>query len=436
MMGWEYTLLLYIVIFVSLLFGGVWIGTALGVTGIIGLTMVSGTALWQSFGEVYWNISNSFTLTAVPLFVFMGAIILRSGISKRFYKGISGWLRPIPGGLLHSNIVSCAIFAAISGSSTATAMAIGTVALPEMRARGYDDSTLLGSLAAGGCLGILIPPSIPLVIYGSIVQESIADLFMAGFLPGILLALMFSGYIFIRVTFNPRIAPREKIRANFKELLIGLFDCWPVGLLILLILGGIYFGIVTPTEAAASGCGASILLGLLYRELTWKSLYEALTDAVFSSCVIMFIIVGAQVFTFAIVSSGIHRELTNFIIASQIKTWQLMIFLVIMYGLMGCFIDGISMMLLTIPTLYPTLKAMGIDGVWFGIFIVLMIEWGQITPPVGLNLFAIQAISEGRSLSYVVKAALPYCIPIIIVFVLMYVFPDIALFLPSTMKTK
>ena len=435
-MSWEYILLLYVLIFLGLLAGGVWIGTALGITGLIGLTMLKGFPLWQSIGEVFWNISNSFTLTAVPLFVFMGVIILKSGISKRFYKGISCWLRPIPGGLLHSNIVGCAIFAAISGSSTATAMAIGTVAIPEMRSRGYDDPTLLGSLAAGGCLGILIPPSIPMVIYGSIVQESIADLFMAGFLPGILLSLLFMAYILIRVLINPRIAPREENRASAKELLKGLFDCWPIGLLIFLIMGGIYFGVVTPTEAAAIGCGASILLSIIYRELTWKSFWEALSEGVAANCVVMFIIVGAQIFTFAIVSAGIHRELSKFIISAHIETWQFMIILVIMYGLMGCFIDGISMMLLTIPTIYPTIKALGINGVWFGVFLVLMIEWGQITPPVGLNLFAIQAISGGRSLSYIVRAALPYCVPIIITFVLIYLFPEIALYLPRTMNVK
>jgi len=435
-MNWEDVLLLYVIIFLSLLAGGVWIGTALGITGMMGLTMLRGFSLWQSFGEVFWNISNSFTLTAVPLFVFMGVVVLKSGISKRFYKGISHWLRPIPGGLLHSNIVGCAIFAAISGSSTATAMAIGTVAIPEMRSRGYDDPTLLGSLAAGGCLGILIPPSIPMVIYGSIVQESIADLFMAGFFPGILLSLLFMIYILIRVIINPGLAPREKSGATMKELLKGFFDCWPIGLLIFLIIGGIYFGIVTPTEAAAIGCGASILLSLIYRELTWKGFWEALYDAVAANCVVMFIIVGAQIFTFAIVSAGIHRELSNFIISAHIQKWQFMVILVVMYGLMGCFIDGISMMLLTIPTLYPTIKALGFDGVWFGVFLVLMIEWGQITPPVGLNLFAIQAISGGRSLSYIVRAALPFCVLILLTFVLIYLFPEIALYLPRTMKVR
>ena len=435
-MAWEFTLVLYLLIFLTLLGCGVWIGTALGITGVIGITVLSGTRQWQVFGDVFWNISNSFTLTAVPLFIFMGAIILRSGVSKRFYTAISKWLRPIPGGLLHSNIVGCAIFAAISGSSTATAMAIGTVAIPEMKSRGYDESTLLGSLAAGGCLGILIPPSIPMVIYGSIVQESIADLFMAGFLPGFLMAFLFIIYILIRVILNPGIAPRETTKSNYKELFKSFLDCWAVGLLIFLIMGGIYFGIVTPTEAAAIGCGASILLGVVYRELTWKKFREALYEGVAANCVVMFIILGAQLFTFTIVNSNMHLRLSETIVASNIERWQFIFLLVVMYGLMGCFIDGISMILLTVPTLYPAIKAMGIDGVWFGVFLVIMIEWGQITPPVGLNLFAIQAISGGKTLSYVIKAAIPYCIPIIVTFILIYIFPEIVLFLPSTMAHK
>jgi len=432
-MSWEYTLLLYFTMVIAFLVGGIWIGTALGVTGVIGITMLSGTRQWQVFGDVFWNISNSFTLTAVPLFVFMGAIILNSGISKRFYRGISSWLRPIPGGLLHSNIVGCAIFAAISGSSTATALTIGTVAIPEMRSRGYNDSFLLGSLAAGGCLGILIPPSIPLIIYGSMVQESIEDLFMAGFLPGILLSLIFMAYILVRVIYDPGLAPRETGKPAVKELFMGLLDSWPVGLLIFFILGGIYFGVVTPTEAAAIGCAASLLLSLIYRELTWKSFWESLSDAVVANCVVMFIIVGAQLLTFTIVNSGAPQKLSNFMVASQIPKWQFFFLICLMYAVMGCFIDGISMMLLTIPTLLPTLKAMGFDAVWFGIVLVVMIEFGQLTPPMGLNLFAIHSISGGRPFSDVVKGSVPYIALESVLVVLLYFFPTIALFLPSTM---
>jgi C4-dicarboxylate transporter, DctM subunit len=433
-MSWDLALGIYIFMLMALLLGGVWIGLALGVTGVFGITVWSGIKLWPSFGEVFWNISNSFTLTAVPLFVLMGSIILHSGISKRFYRGISLWLRPIPGGLLHSNIVGCAIFAAISGSSTATALTIGTVAIPEMRSRGYNDAILLGSLAGGGCLGILIPPSIPMVIYGSMVQESIAKLFMGGFLPGILLSLIFMSYILTLVLIKPSLAPRETKKANLEELLVGLLNCWPVGLLILAIMGGIYFGVVTPTEAAAIGCGISILLSIVYRELTWKALKNSLASAVAANCVIMFIILGAQLLTFALVNSGIPRELTKFIISMQIPQWEFFLLICIMYGILGCFIDGISMMLLTLPLLYPVVISMGFDSIWFGIVLVVLIEFGQLTPPMGLNLFAIHSISEGSPLSEIVKGSMPYIMMIGFLVFLLYLFPDIALFLPRTMK--
>jgi C4-dicarboxylate transporter, DctM subunit len=225
-MGWEGYLVLYVVLIVSMLAGGVWIGTAMGLTGLLGISLLAGTSYWQSLGDILWNISNSFELTAVPLFVLMGEIILRSGISNRFYAGISAWLRWIPGGLAHSNIMGCAIFAAISGSSTATALTIGTVALPEMRARGYDDKLLMGSLAAGGCLGILIPPSIVMIIYGSMVQQSIADLFMAGVVPGILITLLFMIYLLFRALINPRLAPKEGSGSTEERCLKGL---WTAG---------------------------------------------------------------------------------------------------------------------------------------------------------------------------------------------------------------
>ena len=435
-MGWEWYLLLYVLMVVSLLVGGVWIGTTMGLTGLIGISLLSGTSLWQSIGDILWNISNSFTLTAVPLFVFMGEIILRSGISKRFYAGISHWLRPIPGGLAHSNIVGCAIFAAISGSSTATALTIGTVALPEMRSRGYDDRLIMGSLAAGGCLGILIPPSIVMIIYGSMVQQSIANLFMAGVFPGILITILFMIYILIRVLLNPRLAPKEAATGSRREKLWGLFNCWPIVILMGFVLGGIYFGIVTPTEAAGIGCAGAILVSLLYREITWPSFKEALSNAVAANCMVMFIIIGAQILTFAVVNANIARELSNFLVESPLTKWQFFALICAMYAVMGCLIDGISMMLLTLPILYPAVEAMGFDGVWFAVVLVIMIEFGQITPPMGLNLVAIHSISGGRQLADVAKGALPYIVILTIVVILLYVFPEIALWLPETMNKK
>jgi len=435
-MGWEWYLGLYVIMIISLLVGGVWIGTAMGFTGLIGLTLLSGVSLWQSLGDILWNISNSFTLTAVPLFVLMGEIILRSGISTKFYESISIWLRPIPGGLAHSNIVGCAIFAAISGSSTATALTIGTVALPEMRSRGYNDGFIMGSLAAGGCLGILIPPSIVMIIYGSMVQQSIANLFMAGVIPGLLITFLFMLYILVRSLINSKLAPKEVARANWRQMLFGILNCWPIVALMGFVLGGIYFGIVTPTEAAAIGCAGAIGISLIYKELTWAAFKEALTNAVAANCMVMFIIIGAQILTFAIVNANIARELSAFLVNSPLTKWQFFALLCMMYAVMGCLIDGISMMLLTLPILYPAIEAMGFDGVWFAVVLVIMIEFGQITPPMGLNLVAIHSISGGRQLSEVAKGALPYIFLLGIVVVLLYLFPDIALWLPHTMTAK
>ncbi len=433
-MSWELSLILYVIMLISLLVGGVWIGTAMGIVGLFGITLLSGISLWESLGDILWNISNSFTLTAVPLFVFMGEVILRSGVSKRFYRGISYWLKPIPGGLAHSNIVGCAIFAAISGSSTATALTIGTVALPEMRERGYNDKFIMGSLAAGGCLGILIPPSIVMIIYGSIVQESIADLFMAGVLPGILITALFMAYIAVRVLINPGLAPRERIEGNLKDMLRGLWDCWPIILLMAFVLGGIYAGVVTPTEAAAVGCAGAIAVALFFRELTWSSFKDALSNAVAANCMVMFIIIGAQILTFAVVNANIARELSEVLVNSGLTKWQFFILLCLMYAVMGCLIDGISMMLLTLPILYPAIQAMGFSGVCFGVVLVIMIEFGQITPPMGLNLVAIHSISGGRSLFEVASGALPYIVLLAFVVALLYLYPEIALYLPDTMR--
>jgi C4-dicarboxylate transporter, DctM subunit len=432
-MGWEGYLVLYVVLIVSMLAGGVWIGTAMGLTGLLGISLLAGTSYWQSLGDILWNISNSFELTAVPLFVLMGEIILRSGISNRFYAGISAWLRWIPGGLAHSNIMGCAIFAAISGSSTATALTIGTVALPEMRARGYDDKLLMGSLAAGGCLGILIPPSIVMIIYGSMVQQSIADLFMAGVVPGILITLLFMIYLLFRALINPRLAPKEGSGSNRRKMLKGFVDCWPIFALMGFVLGGIYFGVVTPTEAAGIGCAAAFGISLLYKEISFASFKEAISNAVAANCMVMFIIVGAQILTFAVVNANIARELSAFLVRSPLEKWQFFLLICAMYAVMGCLIDGISMMLLTLPILYPTIEAMGFNGVWFAVVLVIMIEVGQITPPMGLNLVAIHSISGGRPLSDVAKGALPYVGILSIVVFLLYLFPDIALWLPNTM---
>lgn len=432
-MGWELALLIYGVLLFALLAFGAAIGSVMGFVGIVGITAVAGTSLWPSFGDVVWNTTNSFTLIAVPLFVLMGEIIVRSGVSPRFYRGLARLIGGMKGGMAQSNIVGCAIFAAISGSSTATALTIGTVALPEMRKRGYSDDLTLGTLTGGGCLGILIPPSIPLVIYATVVQESLIDLFMAGVVPGILLAVLFMIYVRVLVTLRPALAPDLRGTSGM-ALLPALASCLPVAALILAVIGGMYFGIVTPTEAGALGCALALLLAVLHRELTWRSLWQALGSTVVTTAVVIFIMMNSQVLSYALTISGIGAALSGGLKAMQLDPFLFFCCLVVLYAVLGMFIDGISMMLLTVPVLFPAIVAAGFDLVWFGIIMVVLIELGQLTPPMGLNLFAIQSIAGNVSLGRIAWSSAPYALIITAFCFLLYAAPEIALWLPRSMK--
>ncbi len=433
-MSWQLAVSLYAVVLVALLVFGVGIGSVMGLVGIIGVTAASGFLLWPTLGDIVWNTTNSFTLVAVPLFVLMGEIILRSGVSKRFYGGLSTLMYGVRGGLAQSNIVGCAIFAAVSGSSTATALTIGTVALPEMRKHGYDDRLTLGTLTGGGCLGILIPPSIPMVIYAAVVQESVIDLFMAGVLPGLLLAGMFMVWVAIVVIRRPEWAPARRARPPLPQVLRALLDCVPVTILLLAILGGMYFGIVTPTEAAAFGCAMAALLGLAYREMTPASFRVALRNSIVTNAVVMFIIVNAQILGFAFTTAGIGRGVASALTGMGVTPFVFFCILVVVYLVLGMFIDGISMMLLTVPLLYPTIQSMGFSGVWFGVILVVLIELGQLTPPMGLNLFAVHSIAAPASLGLIARSSIPYAVIIVLLCFILYWLPGIALWLPATLK--
>lgn len=433
-MSWEQALLVHATLLTLGLAGGVLIGTTLGLVGIIGITLVGGTRFWTSLGDIIWNTTTSFTLVAVPLFVLMGEIILRSGVSRRFYAGIANVLSPVPGGLAHTNILGCAVFSALSGSTVATAMTVGTVALPEMRGRGYADRLTLGTLTGGGCLGILIPPSIPMIVYASITQVSVLDVFMAGVMPGLLLSAAFLAYVGLRVVAAPSLAPAGTDRPSGPVLLLGLLDTLPVILLIAAVLGGMYWGIVTPTEAAAFGCAVALLIGLFYRDLTFGALADALRNAVITSCVVMFIVINSQFLSFAIVQAGIGRGISGFLIELNVGPFAFFCCLVVLYVVVGMFIDGLSIMLLTVPVLYPGLLAMGFDGVWLGIIIIVLIELGALTPPMGLNLFAIQSISPGTPIAEIGRASLPYAAIILALCFFLYVFPEVVLFLPETLR--
>ncbi|HVF63390.1 MAG TPA: TRAP transporter large permease [Casimicrobiaceae bacterium] len=433
-MSWQVTLLLYSVLLGGAILIGVPVVAAMSLVGLVGITLLHGTLLWPSLGDIVWNTVNSFTLTAIPLFVLMGEIILRSGASSRFYQGVAVLLNRFPGNLAQANIIACALFSAISGSSTATALTIGTVALPEMRRRGYHDALTLGTLTGGGALGNLIPPSIFLLVYAAVVQQSVIDLFIATIIPGAIAVVMFMTYVAWRAIRDPSLVPVKVPRHTWGEWLIALWQCVPVTTLIFAIVGGMYFGVVTPTEAAGFGCLVALVLGAFYRELTWKKFERSLITSVAVSSVVLLIIIAGQILSFTVVQAGIGREIARYLVELKLSPLVFFTALFVLYLVLGTFLDGISMMLLTIPVLYPTLHAMGFNDIWFGVILVIQAELAQLSPPVGLNLFAVQSIARDVPLTTIAWASLPYAMMLSALSFLLYFFPDLALWLVASMK--
>ncbi|MBA3507459.1 MAG: TRAP transporter large permease [Betaproteobacteria bacterium] len=433
-MTWQLTLLFYGSLLCVAILLGVPVVATMSLVGIAGITLLHGTLLWPSLGDIVWNTVNSFTLTAVPLFVLMGEIILRSGASSRFYQGVAVVLNRVPGNLAQANIMACALFSAISGSSTATALTIGTVALPEMRRRGYSDSLTLGTLTGGGALGNLIPPSIFLLVYAAVVQQSVIDLFIATIIPGVIAVVMFMGYVAWRAIRDPSLVPAQVPRHTWRQWMVALWQCVPVTLLIFVIIGGMYFGVVTPTEAAGFGCLVALLLGACYRELTWTKLEASLVTSVAVSSVVMLIIIAGQILSFTVVQAGIGREMARFLVELNLSPLVFFTVLFVLYLVLGTFLDGISMMILTVPVIYPTLKVMGFSDVWFGVILVIQAELAQLSPPIGLNLFAVQSIAGDVPLDTIAWASLPYAVMLSVLSFLLYFFPELALWLVATMK--
>lgn len=433
------SLVVFSAVIIGLLFlllaSGVWIAVALLGTGMAGLYLEGGARTLLSLGSISWNTVDSFTLSPVPLFIVMGAIILRCGIAERFYAALAIWLRALPGGLLQSNIVACSVFAAACGSSVATAGTIGTVTIPELRQRGYDSRMIFGSLAAGGTLGILIPPSIVMIIYCSIVEVSVARLFIAGVVPGLLLAVIFMAFIALRSVLNPALAPAETAPVSWQQRLASLLDIVPLFGLILFVMGSIYLGWATATEAAAIGVVASFVIAALYRGLSWANIRQAHMSAVKTTCMVLVIVVAAQVFSYALVYSGISRSLTGWVIGLELPKFVLFLAIVLLYLFLGCLIDGSSMMLLTLPVLFPIVTAAGFDLIWFGVAVVVLIEIGMITPPIGLNLFVLHGIGgRGTPFADVAIGALPYVALMLGFLLLMWFVPGLALWLPDQMS--
>jgi len=420
-----------------LLGSGIYVGAGLAGVGILGFEAL--LEFPDVIGTIIYNTLWSYTLFAVPLFMFMGWVVLYSGISSKLYRGVSKWTSIIPGGLLHSNIVSCSLFAAISGSSVATAGTLGAVAYSEQSARGYSRGLVTGSLAAGGTLGILIPPSITMIIYGAFVGASVGRLFIAGVIPGIILTILFISYIGVRTIITPSLAePRKSItRRYFLDAILAFGDIWPILLLMLSILGGIYSGVMTPTEAAAISCFESLILAAIFGKLDFNMVKNAAISALETTAMIMFIMIGANIFGSVLAFLKIPAQISEMLAAMNLSPLIVWLGVAILYLIMGCLMDGVSMMLLTLPITFSLIvTTFGFDKIWFGVMITILVECGLITPPVGLNVYVIHGISGGTDIGEVFKGIVPFLICMLVAIALLTFVPDLVTYLPSIMYGK
>ncbi|MDP3884300.1 TRAP transporter large permease [Hydrogenophaga sp.] len=411
---------------------GLPIAVAMAAIGIIGGLFAYGVPFIDSIAPVVWGVHNDNLLTAIPLFVLMGELLLRSGIADRMFGALAAWLGRLPGGLLHTNVGCSALFAATSGSSVATAATIGTVALPSLHKRGYRMDMSLGSIAAGGTLGILIPPSVNMIIYGSLTDTSISKLFVAGIIPGLLLAGAFMGFILLHALFTGTAVREEKVPLVTRMRLLK--DLIPPGVVFFIVMGSLYSGLATTTESAALGVIASLLFAWKSRKLTWLLLQHCFVQTAKTSGMILLIITAAFILNLAISLTGVAEAMTAWVTSFGLTATQLLLVLVVFYLLLGMFMDVLSMMVATIPITFPIVTAMGIDPVWYGIFIVLMCELGMITPPVGMNLFVVHGIRPDKGgIHDAIVGALPYVLIMIAFTILLMLVPSIATWLPGKM---
>lgn len=434
------TVVLFAVMF-ALLLSGYWIGFSLLTSGVAAmllydLSLPPAISIWDKIGGLmansFWNSTNSFTLTALPLFILMGEVLQRTAISTRLFNGLVPWLSNVPGRLLHINVVACSLFAAVSGSSAATTATVGQITLKELSARGYDRRLALGSLAGAGTLGFLIPPSMIMIIYGFLSDTSVGKLFIGGIIPGLTLATVYALFIIARAILNPAIMPSEERRYSRQDRLKAIFELAPVLALISVILGSIYMGLATPTEAAAIGVTGAVLIALGFKSLSLKTFKEAVLGAVKTTAYIMFIIMGASFLSQVVGFVGIARALSEYIAGLNLSPYLLMVVVGIMYLILGCLLDGISIVVMTLPIVLPIVVNAGFDPLWFGIFLVFMVELSQITPPVGFSIFVIQGISN-ENLGNILRAILPFFIIMVLMVVLVTLVPELATYLPEKM---
>ncbi len=429
-MFWQsLVIILLLVLFLGLSFQ---IGVALYLVGLFSLLFFTNIPVGKLMANITWNSLDSPSLMAVPLFIFMGEILIRSNLSKNLFKGLYPWMRHIPGGLLHINIIACTIFAAITGSTSATAATVGKITIPELESRGYDKKMSIGTVASAGTLGILIPPSLTMVVYGVIANESIGQLFIGGILPGLLIALAFSGYIVVVSLFQPHLTPSFSEKFKFADYLSTIPQVFPVFLLIALILGSIYLGWATPSEAAAVGVVLSLIFALISRSLDVKKFLDVLKNTIKTSSMILLIIAGASYLSVTLGNLAIPYRLTNYISSLDLAPFTLMVVIVLVYVVLGCLIDGISIIVMTCPIVLPIVSMYGFDPLWFGIIVIILICISNITPPLGFNLFILMGITND-DLWFVARACFPYFLLMILVLGLLYIFPEIVLVLPRLM---
>jgi C4-dicarboxylate transporter DctM subunit len=426
------TVALLIALLIAVLASGFWIGLTLLGVAMFAMQWFTSRPVGDSMVFTIWGSTSNWTLTALPLFLWMGEILFRSRLTADLFKGLAPWLNKIPGRLLHTNVIGCGIFAAVSGSSAATCATIGKITLPELKKRGYPDDISIGSLAGAGTFGLMIPPSIIMIVYAVATDVSMAKLFVAGIVPGLMLMAIFSGYLVFWALRNPGQVPAADVGMSLTQKLAAGRHLIPVVSLIALVIGCIYTGVATATESAALGVAGSLALSALERSLTWKTFKEGLLAACRVYCMIGLILAGAAFLTLAMGFIGLPREVAAFIGKLQLSPFMLLLLLMGFFIVLGCFLDGISMVVLTMAVLLPTVQAAGFDLIWFGVFVVLVVEMAQITPPVGFNLFVLQGLTK-RELPYLAKTALPFFGLLILAVLLIYLFPGIVLWLPGFM---
>lgn len=413
---------------------GVWIALSLLGVGWVGLTFFGAVPVEKAMATSIWQASASWTLAALPLFIWMGEILFRAGLSEILFRGIAPWITWLPGRLMHVNVLGCGLFAAVCGSSAATVATIGRMSLPELEKRGYNRTLSVGSLAGSGTLGLLIPPSIIMIVYGVAADVSIVRLFLAGVLPGLMLIVLFMGYISLAAMIRADSVPEETQRMSLREKIARSGELLPVVLLIISVIGSIYMGIATATEAAAGGVIGALILSAWTRTLNRPMFFESLLSATRLSCMIFFILAGAAFLTTSLAYTGLPKALAGWIGGMELNPYTLIVALCLLYLVLGCFIEGISMIVLTATVVLPLVSQAGFDLIWFGIFIIIVVEIAQITPPLGFNLFVIQGLT-GMGIFKVAAAAIPFFLLLITAAVLLTIFPEIATWLPSTMSS-